>query len=152
MALDPLHRVLDDPLHLGDTTLNQAILFSPPLANSSKSPSSYPNYTLPAANLSLESPPGPLVASNFSLAIFPTSSSPAGRIPRTGCALRAATNGTGSILNEMLWQRGDQMWRHEWMIGALTPLTNYTAYGIINGTQISGPTYFMTKSGQWTII
>jgi hypothetical protein len=144
---DPIHRRLEDPLYLGDTTSNQAILFSPVLATSSSLTPSYPNYTLPWANMTLEAPPGALKVSNFTLAIFPVSSSPTDRIPLTGCALKVA-NGTGSVLNNTLWQRDAQTWRNEWLVGGLTPLTNYTVFGIINGTQVSAPINFLTKSGE----
>lgn len=149
VSAEPIHQLLVDSLYLGDTTSNQAILFSPILANSSTSAASYPNYTLPLANMTVEPPPSALKASNFTLAIFPIPLSPVGRIPLTGCALKAA-NGSGFVMNNTLWQRDARTWRNEWLVGGLTPLTNYTVYGIINGTRLSAPSYFVTKSGELT--
>jgi calcium channel MID1 len=143
-----LHQLSSDPLYLGDSTSNEAILFSPALYTSSPPAPSYPNYTLPSANRTLSAPPSWLAASNFSLAIFPTSSSPISHKPLTGCALKAAANGTGNILNQTLWQRDMETWRNEWLVGGLTPLTNYTVFSIVNGTRVSGPSYFETKSGK----
>ncbi|KAI6000346.1 hypothetical protein F5J12DRAFT_914305 [Pisolithus orientalis] len=48
------------PPLFGDSTTNQAILFSPPFAFMTKSEPTYPNYTRPLADLSLpDAPPSP---------------------------------------------------------------------------------------------
>ncbi|CDO70669.1 hypothetical protein BN946_scf184761.g6 [Trametes cinnabarina] len=70
----------DYPL-LGDTTSNQALIFSPPFDPVQPVQPSFPNYTLPAANLSFPPPPSP--PTNYTLVFAPTSSSGLSSIPRT---------------------------------------------------------------------
>jgi calcium channel MID1 len=93
-------------------------------------------------------PPSHLTASNFSLLLFKTSSAPSSSIPRTACALRTASNITGNFVNETLWTRDSSGWRNEWLFDGLSPQTNYTAYAVVNETQVSGPSFFVTKSGE----
>ncbi|KAF7799150.1 hypothetical protein EIP86_010381 [Pleurotus ostreatoroseus] len=153
-SLRPLH-TLDDidislPL-LGDTTSNQALLFSPPIASAPvpENPS-YPNYTLSSANLSY--PVGPSSPLGVTLSIFPTSSSSLSSLPRTGCALRnSSTEGfvnVGAKESEGLWLKNDDGWRWQWVVNGLQPQTNYTVFAVTNGTHVSGPINFVTKSGK----
>ena len=46
-----------------------------------------------------------------------------------------------------MWLRDNAGWRREWLVGRLSPLTNYSVYAIKDGTRLSGPMYFTTKSG-----
>ncbi|KAI0695683.1 stretch-activated cation channel Mid1 [Cerioporus squamosus] len=135
--------------HVGDTTSNQALIFSPPF-------SLYPNYTLPSANLSLPEPPSN--PSNYSL-VFANTSSPAFKsLPRTTCAIRAAAlqgSRTGvdfltANQSQGLWLRDQDGWRWQWFVGGLTPRTNYTAYTLQNGMlTASKPINFVTKSASF---
>ena len=74
-------------------------------------------------------------------------------LPQTACAIRARVTGDAStaqsaqVLQEQLWLRDETGWRREWLVGRLAPLTNYSVYAIQDGTRLSGPIYFATKSG-----
>lgn len=138
---------MDEPSLLGDTTSNLAIVFSPSLLNVTIMQPEFPNYTLPSANLSMETIPASLASLNVSYALFPTSSSPVGRLPQTGCALKAS-NSTGNTVNQTFWQHDATSWRNEWLIGGLTPATNYTLIAIVSDTHVSKPITFATKSGR----
>lgn len=144
----PIHQFLDTLPLLGDTTTNQVLLFSPPFSPPSISQPTYPNYTLPSANLTFPSEPSS--PPDWALFIAPTSSPAFASLPRTGCAMRAAAGNVGfyktSSNSEGLWLRDSDGWRWQWFINGLTPQTNYTVYGVTNGTQVSGPIYFVTKS------
>lgn len=109
----------------------------------------YPNYTLPDANTSFPSPPSARSVSNFSLVFAPTSSELT-TLPQTGCALRNVSS-EGHVLEQQLWLRDAEGWRSEWLLGGLTPGTNYTAYTIEDDTKVSGPIYLSTKSGMLCI-
>jgi calcium channel MID1 len=146
-AVDPVHRRSDELPWLGDSTSNLAIVYSPLLSPSNTTEPEFPNYTLQAANATMDTPSEALNSTNFTFSIFPTSSSLDSTVPKTGCALRAASGTVGKMVSDTLWQRPGEGWRNEWLIGGLSPGTNYTMYSIINGTQISGPLYFTTKSG-----
>jgi calcium channel MID1 len=137
----------DQPPFLGDTTFNEAILYSPPLAPSNAAQPLFPNYTLSGTNLTM-TPPSGLAALNVSLLLFNTSGAPASSVPRTACALRAAAKSVGQVINETFWLRDADGWRQEWLVGQLLPLTNYTAYAVVNETQVSQPLFFATKSGE----
>src|SRR6267154_3698610 len=79
----PFHQHLSIPPFLGDTTSNEALIFSPSFAPAPNNQPTYPNYTLPPANLSQPNPPS---SPNFTLVLSPTSSSLASG-PQTGCRL-----------------------------------------------------------------
>ena len=130
---------------LGDTTSNQALLFSPPFATPSISAPTYPNYTLPVASLAFTDTP-PSSPPNYTLVLSPTSSSSLTSGPQTGCFL-SSQNNTGTIANQSLWLRDEEGWRTQWLLEGLSPSTNYTAYAIQDGTKVAGPIYFATKSG-----
>lgn len=145
VVIGPMHEILDTFPLLGDTTANQVLLFSPPFSPLTSEDPSYPNYTLPIANTSAPSPPSS--PPSFSLTISPTSSSLTS-LPQTGCALKAQIS-TGTVINETLWPRDASGWRNQWVVNGLFPLTNYTAYVVEDGTKVSGPLYFVTKSGMF---
>ncbi|KAF9442037.1 hypothetical protein P691DRAFT_779542 [Macrolepiota fuliginosa MF-IS2] len=143
----PLHEIIStDPL-FGDSTSNQAILFSHNFTNPLLIASpQYPNYTLPAANSSLPDPPSS--PPNLTLIVTQTSST---SLLRTACFLNSsAVSTTGAIVNSSLWLRGPQDgWRTEYLLGGLTPSTNYTAFIIQDSHKVSGPINFLTKSASF---
>ncbi|KAK0187108.1 stretch-activated Ca2+-permeable channel component-domain-containing protein [Armillaria mellea] len=97
----PIHKILTDPPSLGDTTATQAIIFSPVFSEASPSEvPTYPNYSLPSANLSI--PPIPSANSNFSLIFSETTGpSPLTSMLQTGCALKSR-NSSGNIINQTI--------------------------------------------------
>ncbi|KAJ3777791.1 stretch-activated cation channel Mid1 [Lentinula raphanica] len=139
----PMHEVLAVFPLLGDTTSNQALLFSPPFDPPVFSDPSYPNYTLPGPSLSPPSPPSS--SSNFTLLLAPTSPQTLTALPQTACMMSSQTS-SGNIANESLWLRDEEGWRTQWIMAGLSPQTNYTAYVIQDSTKLSGPMYFVTKS------
>jgi hypothetical protein len=142
--IGPLHQHLSTPPLLGDTTSNGAILFSPPFALAPNEQPTYPNYTLPLANLTQPTPPS---SPNFTLILSPTSSSLAAGL-QTGCKL-ASTQSSGNQISQTPWLRDQDGWRSQWLIGGLTSATNYTAFVIQDNTKVSGPIYLATKSGKF---
>jgi calcium channel MID1 len=148
----PIHELLAPLPLLGDATSNQAILFSAPFAVTQPPEATFPNYTLPQANLFLPQYTGGTQSSNVSLILAQTSAQSNNikltDIPQTGCSISARqSSNVGTILNQTLWSRGVDGWRNQWLIGGLTPSTNYTAYVVQDGTKVSGPIFFATKSG-----
>jgi calcium channel MID1 len=130
----------------GDTTSNQALLFSPPFQKIDKIHPTFPNFTLPAANMS--QPPLPPTFPNYTLILSPTSSRLANGL-QTGCFL-SSQNTSGTIANESLWARDNEGFRTQWLMDGLTPFTNYTAFVLQNNnTKVSGPIFFATKFGQY---
>ena len=147
--IGPIHESLTELPFFGDTTSNQAILFSPPFQKIEIISPTFPNFTLPAANMS--QPPLPSTFPNYTLILSPTSSG-SGNGLQTGCFL-STQNTSGTIANETLWARGDEGFRTQWLMGGLTPSTNYTAFLLQqNNTKVSGPIFFATKSGQYLSI
>ncbi|KAG6917218.1 hypothetical protein DXG01_003423 [Tephrocybe rancida] len=99
------------------------------------------------ANLS--QPTLPKSSPNYTLLISPTNSSPSlTALPQTGCML-SSQKSTGAMTNEGLWLRDASGWRTQWLVEALSPATNYTAYVIQDSTQVGGPMYFATKSASF---
>ncbi|KAG5650500.1 hypothetical protein H0H81_012013 [Sphagnurus paluster] len=147
---EPIHEVLpssDLPI-LGDTTSNQAIIFSPAFLRQLDERPTFPNYTLPSANASQPAPPSG--SPNFTLVMSPTSSSsPLTLMPQTGCMLASQTS-SGTLSSQNLWLKDRRGWRNQWFMEGLTPATNYTAYVIQDQTKVSGPIYFATKSASFT--
>ncbi|KAJ3783296.1 stretch-activated cation channel Mid1 [Lentinula aff. detonsa] len=139
----PMHQVLATFPLLGDTTSNQALLFSPSFDPPVFSDPSYPNYTLPGPSLSPPSPPDSYP--NFTLIISPTSSQTLTSLPQTACMIASQTS-SGNIANESLWLRDEEGWRTQWILAGLSPQTNYTAYVTQDSMKLSGPLYFVTKS------
>ena len=153
----PIHEPLQSLPYFGDSTANEALLFSPPFfAPPPPSVPTYPNYTLPPANTTLPSfPPPPDESSltpNFTLFLAPLDVG-LPSLPQTACAVRARVTGDSSVaqsaqvLAEQMWLRDERGWRREWLVGRLAALTNYSVYAIQDGTRLSGPIYFTTKSG-----
>ncbi|KAF9530078.1 stretch-activated cation channel Mid1 [Crepidotus variabilis] len=138
----PIHRSLNDLPFFGDTSSNQALIFSPVFDTFDLASPEFPNYKLPAANLSQPSPPSN--PPNISLVISATSDGLENE-PRTGCFL-SSQRSTGATSNETLWAKDDLGWRKQWLSEGLTPSTNYTAFVVQDRTKISGPIYFATKS------
>lgn len=145
----PIHEILDSLPLLGDTTSNQALLFSPPFSPPEVSTPTYPNYTLPPANLTF--PAAPSSPPNFSMFVAPTTSSALASLPRTGCAMQAVQQSgffyEPSAASEGLWLRDTNGWRWQWFINYLMPETNYTVYAVQNETKVAGPINFRTKTG-----
>ena len=141
-SADLLHQHLEDLPFLGDTTSNQALLFSPSFAPAPSEQPSWPQYTLPSANLSAPVAPS---SSNFTLLISPTSSNLAA-VPQTGCRLRA-TQSSGNQQGGGSWLLDSNGWRQQWLVDGLSPATNYTVFVIENNTTVSGPINIVTKSG-----
>lgn len=137
-----MHQIISDSPLLGDTTSNQALLFSSSYLPIEIPAPTYPNYTLPAANMS--QPDQPTSSPNFTLKIFSTSAGFANK-PHTACFLQSQVS-EGSIANKTQWARDALGWRTQWLLGGLTPATNYTAF-VLQSTNVSGPIFFATKSG-----
>jgi calcium channel MID1 len=95
----------------------------------------------------MSQPPLPPTFPNYTLILSPTSSGFANGF-QTSCFL-SNQNTSGTIANESLWARGDEGFRTQWLMGGLTPSTNYTVFVLQNNTKVSGPIFFVTKSGQY---
>jgi len=144
----PMHEVLQTLPFLGDTTSNQALLFSAAFSPPVPTKPTYPNYTLPSANLSASSPPAS--SPNFTLVVgLSSSSSSLTSLPQTACML-SAQQSSGTVRNQSLWLRDEEGWRSQWFLEGLTPATNYTAYVIQDSKKVSGPIYLATKSASFT--
>ncbi|THV06242.1 hypothetical protein K435DRAFT_711798 [Dendrothele bispora CBS 962.96] len=140
----PLHETLDRLPLFGDTTANQALLFSPPFGQVPISDPRYPNYTLAVPGLDMPSPPSS--SPNFTLVVAETSAStPLTSMQQTACMISSQKT-SGSIVNESSWPRDSDGWRTQWILNGLTAQTNYTAYVIQDNVKLSGPIYFTTKS------
>ncbi|KAJ3500903.1 hypothetical protein NLJ89_g9583 [Agrocybe chaxingu] len=127
---EPLHQNITLPF-LGDTTSNQAIILSAPFAKFDIPVPSYPNYTLPAANMS--QPPPPSSTPNMTLIVTETSRGITGG-PRTGCFLSSQTT-AGAIDEQTIWARDISGYRSQWLLSGLTPSTNYTAFVVQDSTK-----------------
>ncbi|THH03430.1 hypothetical protein EW145_g6263 [Phellinidium pouzarii] len=161
---DPLHEVLKSLPLLGDTTANQALLFSPSfLAPSPAAEQAYPNYTLPLANLTFPDPPA--LPPNFTILIGPVSAFPefdysqnafSDGTPVTLCSLSIRPNLTalsgsfGSVQSPSLVLRNADGWRYQWLVDGLQPLTNYTVFTFENEGRVSGPINVVTKSASFS--
>ncbi|KAJ7284573.1 stretch-activated Ca2+-permeable channel component-domain-containing protein [Mycena rebaudengoi] len=142
----PIHEVVPGRPLLGDTTATQALLFSHALSPQSLQDPSYPNYTLPSANLS--APAAPSNFANLTLIVSPTSNGLA-TMEQAACMLLQQKS-SGTIETQSLWLRNTSGWRSEWLVTGLTPKTNYTMYVIENSFKVSGPIYFVTKSSSFS--
>jgi len=133
----------------GDSTATQAIIFSPPFQDAPYNPPSFPNYTLPSANLSDASPP-PTPPSQ-SLLVYQTSniSSLVSQMNQSFCGMlgvpgNLATSGRPLIKTVVL--RDAAGWRTQWILEGLLPSTNYTVFIVENEDAVTPPLYFTTKS------
>lgn len=150
-----MHEILITLPFLGDTTSNQALLFSPPFDPPTIPIPTFPNYTLPPANLSFPIPPSNNTP-NLILVLAPTVPSHSGvsltSLPQTGCALRAA-NSSGSVHNSSIVLRDATVgFQEEWLVEGLDAQTNYTAYVVQDEVKVSGPINLVTKSGMCCIL
>ncbi|KAK4683913.1 calcium channel MID1, partial [Tremellales sp. Uapishka_1] len=149
----PLHTLSTALPFLGDTTADTALLFSSLLSSDQIPQPSYPNYTLPSAQVAF-SAGSPPTLSSLSIYVVPTSSSPSqSGLDNSMCAVTTTSTSTGSLgadslLNEVgpRWMRvdGEEGWRWTWAITGLLPQGNYTAW-VVNGGDLSGPIWFSTK-------
>ncbi|KAF9649706.1 hypothetical protein BDM02DRAFT_1765631 [Thelephora ganbajun] len=147
-AGQPFHQYLgQDGSLFGDSTGNQAIFFSPPFESVGFTRPTYPNYTLPSVQMPF-SVSQPSSTPQFALTLVETSSI-SGLLRRSSCALRA-TSSKGTVKNQMNWIRdAAEGWRSKWLVEGLTPGTNYSAFVFQDGTKVSGPLYFTTKSASF---
>lgn len=163
----PLQTLASGTALLGDTTQNAVLLFSPVLLSQPHDQPTYPNYTLPPAQLSLAQSPfsasgGNLatdvtgLSSNLSLVVIPTGSSPTNDgLDNSYCAVQAAGVSTGSVAaaKSMLvnattqWTSvgGDEGYKTYWVLGDLEAETNYTAWVVDNQGGMTQPIWFVTK-------
>lgn len=152
----PMHEYVENEYpFLGDTTANQALLFSPAFDPPETIHPTYPNYTLPPANLSF--PTGPTSPPNYTLIILPTLSSSLSSVPRTACALSGVRARDvlhqGGAQSEGLWLKDQNGWRWQWLVDGLTPATNYTVLAMQDRKKVSSSINFVTKSGMsWFIL
>lgn len=162
----PLHGSISTPPLLGDTTATQALLFSPPFAPPTNITPTYPNYTLPSANVAfLDSPPPASSQTNASLILTPISELQQSNfnLTKSACAIKNAassisgswlgTNGTGGVNGSTsLVLRDTQGWRSQWIIEGLTAGTNYSAWVVQEGGAVAGPIYAFTKSCAYAVL
>lgn len=142
-------------LLLGDTTSTQSLLFSPLLLPAPQSQPSYPNYTLPPAELRI--PPLPEFGfPQLDLLIIPTGSSPTqAGLDNSLCAALNANVSTGALgqrnivvnaTTEWMSVGDEEGFRTYWVIGGLLPSSNYTAWFFEPSTRtLSQPIWFTTK-------
>ncbi|VDB91931.1 unnamed protein product [Peniophora sp. CBMAI 1063] len=137
----------------GDSTSNQALLYSPPMGDGVIfNDPTYPNYTLPSPETPFSNASPPPRNFSYTLLLSPTTAGLPSR-PQTACALTRAVNPrtNGTLASQQLWLRdGSDGYRTEWLINGLTPSTNYTMYTVLNGAKVAGPQYFVTKSGTFS--
>lgn len=138
----PMHALATDLPLFGDSTSNQAILFSPPLFRLEVPGPTYPNYTLYPVDIPQDG--RPTTTPDYTLSLFPTSSLQ-GSFPRSGCFLSRQLDSDVNV-NQSLWLRDEQGWRSQFLLGGLTPSTNYTAFLLESSSIVRGPIYFTTKS------
>jgi hypothetical protein len=133
----------------GDSTATQAIIFSPPFQDAPYDPPSFPNYTLPSANLS-DAPPPPTPPFQ-SLLVFQTSiiSPVVSQLNQSFCGMLEVPGNlatSGRPLTKTVVLRDVAGWRTQWVLEGLTPSTNYTVFIVENDETVSPPLYFTTKS------
>lgn len=122
----------------------------------------YPNYTLPPAQIPFTSLPINLPSHNLTLVLVPAGSSPTSDgLDNSLCAVRAANVSTGglasprnAIMNrtEPGWMRldGVEGFRSAWVIGDLVSGgSNYTAWTLDEARgELSRPIWLATKQGK----
>jgi hypothetical protein len=152
----PLSSVLSSSLLLGDTTSNQALIFSPPLLPAPQSQPTYPNYTFPSARLDRPALPE-FNLPTLDLIVVPTSSSPTIQgLDQSQCAVQGANVSTGGLAEgarnmvvnattEWSAVGGVEGYRTYWVLGGLLPGTNYTAWYTDGENALSQPIWFRTK-------
>ncbi|WVW83117.1 hypothetical protein I302_105135 [Kwoniella bestiolae CBS 10118] len=167
----PLNSISSSVPFLGDTTSSQALIFSPLLYASESIQPTYPNYTLPPAQLPLnpfptdDLSPSSLIPGNTSLSnnltlyIVPTNSDSSPTInglEYSTCAISLAVNATGFLAEKAIvrsndepeWSNVDDQegYRHYWAVGGLSAGTNYTTWIRDDRGVWAGPVWFTTKS------
>ncbi|WWC90056.1 uncharacterized protein L201_004988 [Kwoniella dendrophila CBS 6074] len=165
----PLQTISSSIPFLGDTTSTQALIFSPLLYASLPYEPTYPNYTLPAPQLTFtplnDLSPESLISGNTSLSnnltlyVVPTtsnSSPTSNQLDYSTCAISLSVNQTGSLAEKIITKsdseepqysmiNDEEGYRHYWTIGGLSPSNNYTAWiKDDQGTWLS-PIWFTTK-------
>jgi calcium channel MID1 len=158
MRPGPIHSITTSQPFLGDTTNSTALIFSPLLQDSPHYQPTYPNYTLPPAQLVLPSFSsstdnmvsnasfvGP--APNLTLIMVPTGSSPTqDGLDHSLCAIRAANSSTGSVASpsNMIVNRTEPSW-----VAVDGEEGNYTAWAYDEDKQsLSPPIWLATKDGE----
>ncbi|ORX39834.1 stretch-activated Ca2+-permeable channel component-domain-containing protein [Kockovaella imperatae] len=159
-ASGPIRTVTSSFLFLGDTTSNAVLLFSPLLISDPRAQPTYPNYTLPPAQLPLAPPSARSPQGNLNLIIVPTASSPTGDgLDYSLAAIRRANASTGHIAaseNMIIdaltqWVNiGDREgYRTMWVVGNLLADTNYTAWAVDDSGVLTRPMWFATKDSSF---
>lgn len=151
---------------LGDTTQNAVLLFSPLLQQAPILQPTYPNYTLPGAQLPLVPYAGPSAQTNLTtlsidleVVVLPTASSPTNvGLDLSSCAIRSANQSSsflaspGNMLvnatTQWMTVGGVEGYRTMWVLGGLGAETNYTAWLVDNRGGLSQPIWFTTKQGE----
>lgn len=138
------------------------LIFSHLLSSLPQTQPTYPNYTLPPAQLPLFASGAGSSTSSLTLIIVPTGSSPTSDgLDNSLCAIRTANISTGGIAsarNAVLnrsqphWMRlgGEEGLRSAWGAGDLVAGgSNYTAWTLDEAKgELSRPVWFATKQGQ----
>lgn len=123
---------------------------------------SYPNYTLPSAQLPFTPFPAGSLSPNLTLFLVPTGSSPTNDgLDNSLCAVQAANISTGGIANPRnavlnrtapTWMRlgGEEGFRVGWGAGDLVAGgSNYTAWTLDQARgELSRPIWLVTKQGK----
>ena len=166
MTAGPSYYLSPATLFLGDTTPNSALLFSPLLMAFPLPEPSYPNYSLPRAQMVFDAYPGAgsqtnltTLGSRFRPIIVPTGVSPTNDgLDNSLCAALSANTSTGYVADpaNMLvnattqWMSvgGVEGFRTMWVVGGLAPETNYTAWLVDDQGGVTQPMWFSTKEGE----
>lgn len=166
LTAGPYHYISPATVFLGDTTPDTALLLSPLLMTAPQPEPSYPNYTLPRAQMVFDAYPGAgsqtnltTLGNNFRPVIVPTVSSPINDgLDNSLCAVVTANTSTGYVANpaNMLinattrWMSvgGVEGFRTMWVVGGLVAETNYTAWLVDDQGGVTEPMWFSTKEGE----
>ena len=138
------HKLLDEAPRIGDTTSSIALLFSPAFFFVGDFQPDYPNYTLPAAELPLSSPPP--TPPNSTLVFF-SGSTPQDSLFRSACALKQAPSLIPTRNSSLVLR--DLGWKAQYIVEGLNSGQSYTAYSITEdsaGVTLSQPATVITKS------
>lgn len=163
----PLHAVSPQSPFFGDSTADSAMIFSPLLLVSPQTQPTYPNYTLPLAQMVFPSYSSAASSStgdfneDVSVIVVPTSNSPTTQgLGQSQCAVQAANTTSGRAGSETLiyntttpqWTALDseEGFRTTWVVGQLdNGATNYTAFVVDSGGTMSQPMWFTTKEADF---
>nr|ODN77362.1 hypothetical protein L203_06303 [Cryptococcus depauperatus CBS 7841] len=163
ISQDPIYSLSAAYPTLGDTTSSSALIFSPLLYSSPQTQPSYPNYTLPGAQLVIPSASSLMseslnssLTTDLSLILIPTNSSPTSLgLDNSVCAINAALNQSSiSGVNNTIYQSSEPEWmaiegregfRKTWVLEGLQSGTNYTAWLKDGRGVLSRPAWLVTK-------